>query len=128
MELIRQDVLKWAKANGRYDRFTDPLLLNRKRAEPAARRRHILACAVELAAEGHYRDVTRDQIAARAGISPGLITRCFTTMPQLRRDIVRAAIRDEVLPVIAQAIAHGDKRAAKLSPEVKQKALSSFVS
>ena len=96
--------------------------VSKRRANPALRKESILDAAVALAKELTYKKVTRDLVAARAGISPGLVSRYFGTMKQLHRDIIRRAIKDEVLEVVAQGLANGDIHALKASPELKTKA------
>jgi hypothetical protein len=44
-------------------------------------------------------------------------------MPQLRRDIMRAAIRDSVLEIIAQGLVVKDSRALKAPDDLKKAAI-----
>lgn len=94
---------------------------NKKRQlMPAAdRREQILTVAVAMAAENHYQKITRDEIAQRAGVAMGLVTKYFSTMAQLRRDIMRAAIREKNLTIIAQGLVAKDSHALKASHELK---------
>ena len=127
MGKLKAAVKARAKEDGSYDQIMNPLLLNRKRASPTSRRRQLLAVAVLLAKQEHYQLVSREDIAEKAGVSAALVTKCFGTMPQLRRDIIRAAIRNDVREVVAQAIASGDPRARKLPEKEKARALSVLV-
>ena len=97
-----------------------------KREDPDKRRNDILDSALKLAEENHYNDITRDAIADHAGVSVGLVTHYFGTMPKLKRDVMRAAVRIESLPVIAQGLAARDPHALKASSDLKQRALVSL--
>lgn len=85
----------------------------RKRLKPAHRRRQILDAALALAERQHYATMTRDGVAEAAGVSMGLVTRYFSTMPQLRRAVMRAAVADGNVAVVGQGLAHRDPQALK---------------
>lgn len=87
-----------------------------KRKLASDRRDEVLAVALALSVEGCYRNVTRQDIAERIGITPQAIQHHIGTMADLRRDIVRAAVRSECLPVLAQAMAYKDPHVMK-APE-----------
>lgn len=89
-------------------------------------RSHILAVSLRLAAKHGYRNITRDQIAIGAKVPPSLISYHLGTMIELRRHIMREAVRRECLAVIAQGLAAQDKHAAKAPPHVRQEALDSL--
>ena len=74
-----------------------------------------------------YQKITRDAVAEAAGVSMGLVTRYFGTMVQLRRDIMRYAVREEVLEIIGQGLAAGDDHAKKAAPELRAKAFDTFL-
>lgn len=101
---------------------TAPTTVSKRRANPALRKESILDAAMIIAKGRGYRKVTRELVAKAANISPGLVSRYFGTMAQLQRDIIRRAIKDEVLEVVAQGLANGDKHALKASKELKTKA------
>lgn len=96
------------------------------RLEPAVRKDQILAAAVELAKLRGYGSVTRDGIAAHAGCSTGLVTKYFSTMTQLKRSIMRVAVKNHILSIIAQGLAAQDPHARKAPEDVKQKALATL--
>ena len=87
-------------------------------------RQHILKIAVELAAKVGYTKVTREAIAAKADVVPSHVSYHLGTMLDLRRHIMREAIRVECLPVIAQGLAVRDKHALKVSEELRQAAVA----
>lgn len=99
-----------------------------ERLAPALRKEQIVAVALHLATKGGYQRITSDQVAAAAGVSKGLVFNYFTTMPQLRRAIMRAAIaaKPPVLSVIAEGLAIGDAHAKKAPEAVKQQAIESL--
>lgn len=98
----------------------------KKRLPPNERRDAILAAAVDLSRRDGYNQITRDAIAEHAGVSMGLVTRYFGTMNKMRRAIIRAAISDEVLEVIAQGLAARDEHARKAPDDLKRKALATL--
>lgn len=91
-----------------------------KRLEPKLRAENILDAALIVARTDGFRNMTRDTVAARAGCSPGLVSYYFSTMPQLRRSVMRAAISRRVVEVVAEGIALKDKYALQASPELRK--------
>ena len=98
-----------------------------KRMTTDARSDQILACAVQLAADKGLYAVTREDVAKAAGISTGRVSGCFGTMSKLRRSIVKSAVRDENLSVLAAAIAARDAGVAKIPADLRMRALSSLM-
>lgn len=96
--------------------------VSKSRANPALRKSHILGVAVAMSREVGYQKITRDAVAEAAGVSMGLVTRYFGTMNQLRRDIVRYAIRHELDDIVAQGLANGDDHARKAPDALKERA------
>lgn len=92
------------------------------RMKPEARREHILSVAVDIAIKQGYDNVTRERIAAQAGISTGLVNHAYSTMTKLRRAVMRAAIQRDLLPIIAKGIAEGCSVAHSAPTELKHRA------
>ena len=92
------------------------------RTDPVLKKQYILQMAVATAVKVGYNKMTRELLAERAGVSEGLITKYFNTMCQLKRDVMRYAVRNSVVEVVAQGLAHGDKHDKKASPELKEAA------
>lgn len=87
----------------------------------------ILSAALTLcASETTYSRITRDEIAKKAGIPPTLVTYHCGTMADLRRNIMREAVRVEHLPVIAQGLAARDRHAMKAPEALRLRALQSI--
>lgn len=94
--------------------------------QPAERREQILDGAIEQAKAIGFTRITRDGVAAHCGLSAGSINLHFSTMTQLRRDVMRAAVKREILPIIAQGLAAGDAHARRAPAELKQRALATL--
>lgn len=86
----------------------------------------ILSAALRVACDVGYNRITRDDIAMAAGCSPALVSDFFGTMPSLRRTIVRAAITQRVLPVVAQALAIRDPHALRAPQELRDAAAAAL--
>lgn len=93
----------------------------RARTNPDLRKEHILLCAVKESQRVGYNKITREGIADHAGVSVGLVSNYFNTMTQLRRDIMRYAIKHECIDVLAQGLIMRDRHAMKASDHLKQK-------
>lgn len=101
-----------------------------KQAKLDARERigQILRAALELAKTAGYTKVTRDAIGQHAGIAPTLVAYHLGTMPDLRRQIMREAVRVQCLPVIAQGLAVRDPHALKAPEDLRRRACQSLAS
>ncbi len=97
--------------------------VSKSRTSPALRTDSILNAAVELAREVGYRHITRDAIAGRAGVSMGLVSRYFGTMAQLKKEVMRRAVKQQILEIIAQGLANNDDHAQKAPKGLKQQAV-----
>ena len=86
------------------------------------RRQTILTAALQVAETVGYLRVTRDAVAAAAGCSPALVSHWLGTMPQTHRAIMGEALRVRCLRVIAQGLAHGDRRALNAPAELREAA------
>jgi len=100
--------------------------MKQAKLEARVRIAQILTAALELAPAVGYARLTREEIAARASVPPSLITYHLGTMVELRRQIMREAIRVECLPVIAQGLACGDKHALKAPDDLRARAAASL--
>lgn len=101
--------------------------MTKKRLHPADRNNEILTAAIKVAAKpGGYSKLTRAAVAECAGCSEGLISKYFGTMISFKRAIMRAAIQDSNLSVVAQGLAAGDTCAQKAPSELKAAALNTL--
>lgn len=102
--------------------------VSKSRVPAALRKEHILAVAVDQAITTGYTKITRDGIAEAAGVSFGLVTKYFGTMNQLKRDVMRSAIKQGIVQIVAQGLANGDERARKAPAALKQEAVQLLTS
>jgi len=95
---------------------------------PKVRKECILIAAIRVARKpGGWSTLTRAQIASEAQCSDGLVSRALGDMADVRRAVMRAAIKYEYLDLIAQGIASGYKPALTLSPVLKHRAIACLV-
>ena len=94
-----------------------------KRYKTDVRKEEIVAVALKLAEASHYAQVQRKQIADIMGVTPPALTYHYGTMEQLRRDIMRAAIKQENLVVVAQGLVAQDVYAKKAPEALRRRAI-----
>ena len=97
-------------------------MMKNKRISPGARATELTAVALRLAREHGLANLTRDQIASEAGVASGLVSLRLGTMPAMRRTVMRAAVTQGVLEVIAEGLAHRDPHAMAAPLELRQQA------
>ena len=101
--------------------------MTKKRLQPDDRKQQILTAAIRVAARpGGWSKLTREAVAKEADCAEGLPSKYFGTMVNFKRAIMRAAIHDWNLSVIAQGLAAGDKVAMKAEEALKRKALDTL--
>lgn len=91
------------------------------------RRAQILTAGLPVAEKKGYTRVTRDDLAEAAGVPPSLVSYHLGTMADVRRHLMREAIRAECLPVIAQGLAMGDARAKKAPEDLRRRAVTLLI-
>lgn len=82
----------------------------------------ILQAAMKLSEKYGYTHVTREQVAQSANCSVGLVSRHMGTMENLRRSIVSAAIANENLVILAQALVNNHPKALRAPQELRHRA------
>lgn len=90
------------------------------------RNRRILDAALALAGERGYKNVTRDDVAAVAGVATGSVNNAYGTMAALRDAIMAEAVSQKLLAIVAQGLADAHPAARSAPPELKQSALASL--
>lgn len=95
----------------------------RQRLKPKDRKLQILDAMLDEAEVSGYARLTREAIATRALCSPNLVSNYFKTMPQLRRTLMRQAIRQERLKIIAQGVVLQDPHALEAPEDLRRRAL-----
>lgn len=82
----------------------------------------LIDAAVQLATKVGWSNLTRDGVAAEAGVCPALVTVRIGTMNELRRSVMRAAIDKRAMRVIAEGLAAEDRYACRIDPTLKAEA------
>ena len=82
----------------------------------------ILSAALTLSEKYGYTHVTREQVAHAAKCSVGLVSKHMGTMENLRRSIVSAAISQENLTILAQALVNNHPKALRAPQELRHRA------
>lgn len=92
------------------------------------RRSEILGKALELAEKVGYNRVTREALGERLGYaSSSLIAHHMGSAADLKRKIMREAVRTENLAVVAQGLVLKDRVALKAPEDLRTRALESLV-
>ena len=91
------------------------------------KRENVLIVATSLAATFGYQNITREDVAKSAFTSPGTVSGLFGSMDQLKQEVVKFALNNTCLPVIAQALASRNKLAMAAPEALKRKALEAMI-
>lgn len=97
-----------------------------RRLKPDERKELLLDVALKLAGRHGLTNLTREQIAEAAAVSPALVSARLGTMVALRRTVMRQAIARENLPVLAQGLAARDPYAVKAPLALRQRAVATL--
>jgi len=81
--------------------------------------------AIAVANKKGYKEMRREDIVMEANVSEGLVLRCFNPMIQMRKAVMRYAIKNKHYQVIVQGIAVNDPVAKRIPPSLKLEALES---
>ena len=101
----------------------------RDRKTPESRREELLQAAAECAHQGFsYREITQQDIAKQAGVTPALITYHFVSMENLRHELMMWAIRNNDLQILAQGLVVHDTQALAAPDTAKANALAALAS
>ena len=90
------------------------------------RKEAVLEAALLVAQKIGFNKMRACDIAEKAECSHGLVFARWTTLGQLRRAVMRAAIQRRVLSIVAEGLALGDKDARKAPDDLKKAALASL--
>lgn len=82
------------------------------RLDPKTRTAELLDAALKHAAVVGWQALTRDGIATAAGVSFALVTQRLGTMEQIRRSVMRRAVQQRCVRVVAEGLVAGDRHAA----------------
>lgn len=84
----------------------------------------LLKVAVNEAAAKGWRVLTHDDVARAAGVSRPLVVARLGTKTEMLRKVMRAAVREGVVAVVAEGMLVRDKHAAKASADLKARAVA----
>lgn len=96
--------------------------MTQQRLPKGERRAEILKAALDLAASVGVDKVTQADVAKRVGVTHTLVIHYFGTVTQLRRDVMRAAVKNRIVAVVARGIALRDPYALKADPALREAA------
>lgn len=88
---------------------------------------YILEVAFTMAQRDGFGTLTRDGVAAEAGVAMGSINHHWKVMSALRDAVMQRAVEEENLEIIAQGIALGDKIANSAPLELRTRALTTLL-
>lgn len=97
-----------------------------RRLKPDERSSQLLDVALKLAGKHGLSNITREQIADAASVSPALVSARLGTMVAMRRAVMRQAIAREALGVIAQGLVARDPHALKAPAALRQRAVAAL--
>lgn len=91
------------------------------------KRENILLIATSLAASKGYQNITREDVAGNSFTSPGTVSGLFGSMDQLKQEVIKYAIENNCLPVIAQALANKNRLALNAPEALKLRAAEAML-
>lgn len=102
--------------------------MKRIRLKVDDRKELIMSAALAYSMSSSYASLTRERLAELAGVSTGLVSAYFGTMPQLRRSIMRAAIAQRRVRIVADGLAQRDPLAKKAPDDLQREARAMLAS
>ena len=87
----------------------------------------ILKAAVSIAKTRGLHKVTRDTVAKKAGVAAGTVNGNFGTMAQLKHCVMRYAVANEILRIIAIGLTIKHPLAMSADDELKRRAVDSLL-
>lgn len=92
------------------------------RTTPAVRTAALLAVALTLAERSGWRMLTHDAVATAAGVSRGLVIARLGTKTEMLRSVMRVAVRERCVRVVAEGLALGSAAALKADAQLRNAA------
>lgn len=90
-------------------------------------REHILEVAYMMAQRDGFGTLTRDGVAAEAGVAMGSVNHHWVKMSALREAVMQRAVEEENLELIGQGMALGDSVAKSAPLELRTRALTTLL-
>lgn len=91
------------------------------------RTEQLLEAALAVAERDGFSNLRRDAIAAKAGVNGSLVSLRLGTMDAVRRAVMRRAIKERRLSIVAQGLAIKDRHALKAPQDLREKAIASLL-
>lgn len=88
---------------------------------------HILEVAYTMAQRDGFGALTRDGVAAEAGVAMGSVNHHWGKMSALREAVMQRAVEEENLELIGQGMALGDSVAKSAPLELRTRALTTLL-
>ncbi|UYE94790.1 TetR family transcriptional regulator [Klebsiella phage SBP] len=88
---------------------------------------HILEVAYTMAQRDGFGTLTRDGVAAEAGVAMGSVNHHWGKMSALREAVMQRAVEEENLELIGQGMALGDSIAKSAPLELRTRALTTLL-
>ncbi|MGB4824584.1 MAG: TetR family transcriptional regulator [Leuconostoc mesenteroides] len=88
---------------------------------------HILDTAYKMAQRDGFGSLTRDGVAAEAGVAMGTVNHHWVKMSALREAVKQRAEQEENLELIGQGMALGDSVAKSAPLELRTRALTTLL-
>ena len=88
---------------------------------------HILEVAYVMAQRDGFGSLTRDGVAAEAGVAMGSVNHHWGKMSALREAVMQRAVEEENLELIGQGMALGDSVAKSAPLELRTRALTTLL-
>jgi len=99
----------------------------RAKHEPKPKRtEQLLQAALAITQRVGLDKLTREAIAAECGVTPGLVNEYLGTMISVRRDVIRHAVKNEILPIICEAIMRKSPHVARISDDLRERAINTL--
>src|ERR1700722_4989526 len=93
--------------------------------KPRIRKQWILVAALDIAGRpGGWSELTAVGIAREAKCTPGLVFHYLGSIACINREVVKAAIKQELFDILIQALIANHPEAARMKPLLKQKAFA----
>ena len=98
-----------------------------KRLTPDDRKVSILEAAIAVASKGHYKHITRREIAEVAEVSGPLVRHYLGPMAGRPDVLMKYAVENKHLWVVAQGLMAGDRIALQAPIDLQKKARGEFI-
>lgn len=102
------------------------MITKRTRLPPEKRIKQLLEVACDIACTEGYSTLTLMKVAKAAGVVHPLVLHHFKTVEGMRTRLMRYAVDNQIMPIIAQGLAHRDPIALSASEDLKRTALKTL--